>query len=177
MTGVQTCALPISMIGVRGNNYFSHCCPPSERRILLLYRTVLYILVLLQRTAPCAHVSTPSSGASTTATQATTRTGVSTLTADTRTAVARIDNPAGDAEFSSITLRAGGARAIMREQRPPTNDAGNEFCVTWWTRGGCFPNCGRRATHVPFASAGERTRLLTYVRTHLQAPAAAPGAT
>ncbi|KAI2512410.1 adenylate kinase [Fragilaria crotonensis] len=61
----------------------------------------------------------------------------------------------------------------MQEHRPPSNDAGNEFCVAWWTKGGCFPNCGRRLTHRAFASAAERTRLLAYVREHLQAPAAA----
>ena len=120
-----------------------------------------------------AAIAATASGVSTTATQSTTRTGVSTLTAETRTSVTRVDNPAGDAEFASITMRLGGARNLMREHRPPSNDAGSEFCVAWWTRGGCFPNCGRRATHVPFASAGERTRLLSYVRTHLQAPAAA----
>ena len=122
--------------------------------------------------------SVPTAGSvSTTATQATTRTGVSTLTNDTpRQVVARVENLAGDAEFAAITLRPGGTRNIMREHRPPANDAGHEHCVAWWTRGGCFPNCGRRATHVPFASAGERTRLLAYVRTHLQAPAAASAA-
>lgn len=112
-------------------------------------------------------------------TAATTRTGVSTLTNDSATSaprvtVTRIENPTGDAEFAGLTLRSGGTRNIMREHRPPVNDAGNEFCVAWWTKGGCFPNCGRRATHGPFASATERTRLLTYVRTHLvQAPGTA----
>ena len=128
---------------------------------------------------PAPPLSIPTfSSASTTATHATTRTGVSTLTTDisTRTAVTRVDNPSGDPEFAGVTLRSGGTRAIMREHRPPTNDAGNEFCVAWWTKGGCFPNCGRRATHAPFATTGERNRLLTYVRAHLQAPASA-GAT
>lgn len=120
---------------------------------------------------------TTASGATTTATQASTRSGVSLLTTETRTSTARIDNPAGDTELASIPLRAGGTRNLLREHRPPANDAGNEFCVAWWTRGGCFPNCGRRATHVPFASAGERSRLLSYVRTYLQAPAATTAGT
>lgn len=124
--------------------------------------------------APMRNVTASTGGASTVVTQATTRTGLSTLTTDTPQA--RIDNPAGDAEFANITLRPGGTRNIMREHRPPANDAGHEHCVAWWTRGGCFPNCGRRATHAPFASAGERARLLAYVRTHLQAPAAAANA-
>ena len=102
-----------------------------------------------------------------------TRTGVSSLTAEaSRAPVARIDNPSPDAEFGSITVRPGGTRPILRDHRPPTNDAGHEFCVAWWLRGGCFPNCNRRATHVPFASANERTRLITFCRQHLAAPAA-----
>lgn len=116
---------------------------------------------------------------STTITYASTRTGVSSLSTPpsgetptvTRTSVTRVENPAGDAEFANIPLRAGGTRNILREHRPPSNDAGQEFCVAWWTKGGCFPNCGRRATHTPFASAGERSRLLAYVRERLQAPA------
>lgn len=99
------------------------------------------------------------------------RTGVSSLSGDTaRTAVARVSNPISDNDFTAITLRAGGTRTILREHRPPTNDSGHEFCVAWWTKGGCFPNCGRRATHQPFATPGERTRLLTFVREHLAAP-------
>ena len=115
--------------------------------------------------------STPS-GVSTAASHSTTRTGVSSITTDTER-VARINNLEPDSEFTQITLRAGGTRRIMQEHRPPSNDAGNEFCVAWWTKGGCFPNCGRRLTHRAFASAAERTRLLAYVREHLQAPAAA----
>ena len=80
--------------------------------------------------------------ASTTATQASTRTGVLTLTTDSRTAVTHIVNPASDAEFAGITLRPSGTRNIMRKDRPPADDAGHKHCVAWWTRGNCFPNCG-----------------------------------
>ena len=103
-----------------------------------------------------------------------TASNTSTLTPDTaaaRTNATRLNNPTNDTDFTGITIRPGGAPALIREHRPPTNDAGNELCVAWWTRGGCFPNCGRRAAHVPFASLAERTRLLAYVREHLQAPA------
>lgn len=109
---------------------------------------------------------------STTGTVSTHSTGVSTLTSEsaTRTSVARVDNPHSDSDFTSITLRPGGTRNILREHRPPLNDAGQEFCVAWWTRGGCFPNCGQRNTHNPFASPGERSRLLQFVRERLAAP-------
>ena len=111
------------------------------------------------------------SGAATTVSMST-RSTVSSMTNDpsARPAVARIPNPNPDAEFTSIPLRPGGARAILREHPPPRNDAGTEFCVAWWTRSGCFQNCGRQASHVPFASPTERSRLLTYVRANLQAP-------
>ena len=113
-------------------------------------------------------------GAASTST-ASTRSTVSTLTGDaTRTSganVTRVENPTADTEFTTIALRPGGARAILRAHRPPANDAGQEFCVAWWTKGGCFPNCGRRATHVSFASTAERACLLAFIREHLAAPA------
>jgi len=106
------------------------------------------------------------------------RSGVSSLTTDTtRVPVARVDNPAPDIDFSNITVRPGGTRPILRAHRPPSNDAGNEFCVSWWLRSSCYPNCGRRAAHVPFASTGERSRLLAFCREHIAAPAAASGGT
>lgn len=105
-------------------------------------------------------------------TGASVRTGVSSLTTDTpRTVMARIENPQPDAEFTGIMVRPGGFRPILQNRPPPSNDAGLKFCAAWWLRGACFPNCRRRATHVPFASAGERTRLLTFCRDHLAAPA------
>ena len=103
----------------------------------------------------------------------TVRTGISSITDATRTVVARQENPHPDADFSNITVRPGGFRPLLRDHRPPTNDAGHEFCVAWWLRSACFPNCGRRATHVPFASATERTRLLTFCRENLAAPSSA----
>jgi hypothetical protein len=96
------------------------------------------------------------------------RSTVSALTTATAPA-ARVVNPAPDAEFAAITLRPGRSREIFREHPPPRNDAGHEMCVAWWTRSGCFPNCGKRNTHCPFANAGERTRMLAFVREHLAA--------
>ena len=99
-------------------------------------------------------------------------TSVSSLTQDpVRETVTRTANPAPDSEFAALTIRSGGTRAALRAHRPPSNDAGQEFCVAWWLRGGCYPNCGRRDTHRPFASPAERTRLLSYVREHLVATA------
>ena len=108
------------------------------------------------RTAAPGTLSTAaSSGASV-------RTGVSSLTSEgQRTVMARIENTHADAEFTSINVMPGGFRPILQNRPPPANDAGQEFCAAWWLRGACFPNCRRRATHVPFASADERTRLLT----------------
>ena len=135
-----------------------------------------YLDAAVTTARPTSSSATPGS-VPTTVSPASTRTGLSSVTADTglttAASVARIANPARDAEFEAIPLRAGGTLQIMRDNRPPANDAGNELCVAWWTRGGCFPNCGRRATHQPFTSAAERTRLMTYVRQHLQAAEAA----
>jgi hypothetical protein len=86
-------------------------------------------------------------------------------------------NPARDSEFDSLQLRPQ-MRELLRANPPPRNDANNEFCVSWWGRGGCYSNCSRAATHRPFANATERGRLLAHVRAHLvqPTPAAAPAA-
>ena len=121
----------------------------------------------------------PTVGLTSTVTTATsTRSGqsnVSSLTGTTTVVNSRVVNPAPDAELTAIALRPGGTRPIMREHPPPNNDGGHEMCVAWWTRSACYQNCGRAATHRPFASPSERTRLLAYVRERLAAPASAAG--
>lgn len=118
------------------------------------------------RSSSATSVTGSLTGASVTGTS-----GVSALTDSTRQVVARVENPNPDPEFRSITVRPGGFRSVLNERRPPSNDQNQEFCVAWCLRGACFPNCGRRATHVPFASATERMRLLNFCREHLAAPA------
>lgn len=128
-------------------------------------------------------MSIPGGAATVASSTATARTSVSSVTASEgsisspRAPVAREANPTPDIGFTAIPMRPGGMRTVLRAHRPPTNDAGNEFCVAWWTRSACFANCGRRSTHVPFANAAERTRLLAYVREHLAAPATSAAAT
>jgi hypothetical protein len=93
---------------------------------------------------------------------------VSALTAETAAvAQTRIVNSVTDAAFNDMVLR-GALGPLTRANRPPRNDAGHEFCVGWWCKGGCYSSCGRRSAHVPFASPGERERLLAYATAHLR---------
>lgn len=82
----------------------------------------------------------------------------------------RIVNPAPDAAFQAVTLRPR-LGELLRIHRPPLNDAGVEFCVSWWCKAACFSACSRQRSHVPFASPAERSRLLQHVTTHLVSPA------
>ena len=94
---------------------------------------------------------------------------VSGPTATSRpTAQQREVNPVPDPEFLELTLRPR-LGELLRLHRPPTNQAGQEYCVSWWAKGSCNSQCSRKATHQPFASQAERARLLTHVRTHLVA--------
>jgi hypothetical protein len=108
-----------------------------------------------------ATTSTPST--------ATTRGGGSDASLTAQTYVA---NPTADPDFTNLQLRPQ-MRELLRTNPPPLNNAGAEFCVSWWGRGGCFNNCSRRGTHQNFANSSERSRLLTHVRTHLVAPTTA----
>ena len=124
--------------------------------------------------ASAATRSTRSSTAASTVSALTTATSGGRTSASAGNATSQgafVANPARDAEFDALQLR-GQMRDLLRAHPPPANDAGNEFCVSWWGRGGCYSNCGRAATHRPFANPAERTRLLTHVRAHLVAPAA-----
>ena len=84
-------------------------------------------------TMPVPRIAIAVPGAATVSTVSSTATGVSSLThatpTETRASVNRIDNPTRDADFTSITIRPGGTRNILRTQPPPANDAGHEFCV------------------------------------------------
>ncbi|KAI2509948.1 hypothetical protein MHU86_4513 [Fragilaria crotonensis] len=66
-----------------------------------------------------------------------------------------VANPARDTEFDTLQLRPQ-MRDLLRAHPPLANDAGNEFCVSWWGRGGCYTNCGRAATHRPIGRGHQR---------------------
>ena len=84
-------------------------------------------------------------------------------------------NPTPDQQFLSLQLRPR-LGELLRLHRPPTNPAGQEYCVSWWAKGGCNTQCSRRATHGPFASQAERGRLLAHIQNHLMVTAAPTGA-
>jgi hypothetical protein len=86
----------------------------------------------------------------------------------------RLSNPTVDAEFTALTLKPR-IRDLLRLHQPPTNGAGHPMCVSWWCKGGCYPNCSRRLAHVPFTNAQERGKLLRFLKDHLVA--APPSAT
>ena len=127
------------------------------------------------RTARGAAASGASVVSDMTCTSASTSTTRGSRTAPGTSIGTYVLNPARDSEFENIRLRPG-MRQLLQANPPPHNDNNAEFCVSWWGQGGCYSNCGRAATHRPFANAAERERLLTHVQTHLMAPAAAPAA-
>ena len=116
---------------------------------------------------PSAYVEAPGTASTASSTVAGGGSVVSALTAPTAAVQTRVVNPANDATFNDMPLR-GALAPLTRANRPPRNDAGREFCVGWWCKGGCYSSCGRRNTHVPFVSPAERERLLAYVNAHLR---------
>ena len=152
---------PMLMDLQRGTFHTSNNWMPLPAAYVVAPATT-YLATRSTGTVATASTTTGGGGASVTS-------GVSALTTATTTpsnTQTRIPNPNNDAAFNNLTLR-GALGTLVRANRPPRNDAGNEFCVGWWCKGGCYSSCGRRDAHVPFASTGERERLLTYVTTHL----------
>ena len=90
-------------------------------------------IVMAPPPVPPSQRSVPSG---TTTSGSASRSGISTLTGDSQSRMARMDNPVPDNEFTSITIRPGGTRPILRDHPPPRNNGGHEMCIAWWTRGG-----------------------------------------
>ncbi len=68
------------------------------------------------------------------------RSAVSSITTTSATqaaSIARVENPSDDVDFTGPTLR-GGIGGILRATPPPLNNAGDEFCVSWWCKRGCY---------------------------------------
>jgi hypothetical protein len=126
---------------------------------------------ILPTTGPATVSTAGSSGGTPSVVSALTAPSAASGTRNATPAQTRHVNATADADFTGMTLRSG-LGPLLRANRPPRNDAGHEFCVGWWCKGGCYTQCGRRASHVPFANAGERTRLLEFVREHLLQPPA-----
>jgi hypothetical protein len=118
---------------------------------------------------PATRGTEPSTAASVAA--ASVVSGLTTVApASTRAATqSRVVNAAPDAAFQALNLRPR-LGDLLRVHRPPHNDAGSEFCVSWWCKGACYSGCSRQRSHVPFASSAERDRLLQHVTTHLVNP-------
>ena len=106
----------------------SNGVPLPEGYMVLMRFTVLGRATVGSRTPRAA-----TTGGSSTSTA---QTGVSSITSETRTMANRIDNQGNDTDFTSITIQPGGTRPLLRDNPPPRNDAGHEFCVAWWTRAG-----------------------------------------
>jgi hypothetical protein len=78
-------------------------------------------------------------------------------------------NPVQDADFLALTLRPRLGELLRVASASHQPHPGQEHCVSWWAKGSCNSHCSRRATHQPFTSLAERTRLLNHIRTHLVA--------
>jgi hypothetical protein len=127
-------------------------------------------------TLSTAHTTVPTSVARTTA--GASASGISSVSGDgtantPRPVQQREANPNPDPGFLDLQLRPR-LGELLRLHRPPTNAAGQEYCVSWWAKGACNTQCSRRATHGPFASPAERNKLLNHVKAHLVVTAPNP---
>jgi hypothetical protein len=59
-------------------------------------------------------------------------------------------------------------RDLMAADRPPTLDNGEQVCLSYLLRGGCWSTCKCMATHGHQPAPAEHTKLTAYLRTQKQ---------
>jgi hypothetical protein len=69
-------------------------------------------------------------------------------------------------------------RDLMGSDHPPALDNGQQMCLSFLLRGGCWSTCRRATSHTHSLNDNERNRLIAYLQTQRQKlqPAPTPGA-
>jgi hypothetical protein len=57
---------------------------------------------------------------------------------------------------------------LMGTEPPPTLDNGQQICLSYLLRNGCWSTCRRASTHGQALSAAEHARLVTYLTSQMQ---------
>jgi len=57
---------------------------------------------------------------------------------------------------------------LVNQAPPPTMDSGQQMCLSYFVRGGCWTTCKRSSTHARQLTPTEKQRLMTYLREQMQ---------
>jgi hypothetical protein len=132
-----------------------------------------------------SHDSTPSSsvsGASNALSGASINSSVSGLTTPTmgdgRQRGSHFANVNPDNRLVQLVPPGVKLRDLMGSDHPPALDNGQQMCLSFLLRGGCWSTCRRAASHTHTLNDNKRNRLISYLQTQKQKlqPAPTPGA-
>jgi hypothetical protein len=57
---------------------------------------------------------------------------------------------------------------IIGTTQPPLTDTGDQICLSYHAKGGCYPNCRRRQNHNHVLNAAEKEQLANYIADRLE---------
>jgi len=57
---------------------------------------------------------------------------------------------------------------LVNQAPPPSMDSGQQMCLSYFVRGGCWTTCKRSSTHARQLTPTEKQRLMTYLREQMQ---------
>jgi len=87
---------------------------------------------------------------------------------NTRTKGSHFANVAADTSLVQLVPQGVRIRDLMGNDPPPTLDNGQQVCLSFMLRGGCWSTCKRAASHTHTLNAAEKARLKTYLTTQAQ---------
>jgi hypothetical protein len=87
---------------------------------------------------------------------------------NTRTKGSHFSNVNTDTSLVQLVPQGIRLRDLMGNDPPPALDNGQQVCLSFLLRGGCWSTCKRAASHTHPLNAAEKARIKTYLTTQAQ---------
>jgi len=163
------------------NTYVLPSLPPALYRLTYPRQQQSTLPALISTSSASGSSGTGSSGTGTTSDSSivsglTTPTLVSSTGQLTRSRGSHIANLNPDARLLQLVDPGVRVKDLMGSDPPPSLDNGNQICLSYLLRQGCWSTCRRANTHGQALNDNEHARLVTYLTTQMQKLRAASAA-